>query len=404
MSNALTIGPVTIREHMRDGRPTGRWMLDIPASLTSSGKRLRRLYSGRRAAEAVARELKRKLELRRLGFAEKSPKAGLSFRDACDLWVQVMELNVASLHLRPSSLKVIRTRLNPLLAFFGATSVGTITPDRVMEYQSRRLENHRRPTTINGELRVLRQLFGWLMENGHIEKLPRFRRMPEEFRRGEPLSKEDVGRLLAAVSLKHRALIRLMAENGLRPGEAMSLPWQHVDLAGACIRLQPFAGWSPKTRASIREVHLSPALVEELSILPRHGRYVFPGSQPDKPIGHIRSVLRTAADRANLRIDGRLPRLTAKLFRKAFASWQAERGIYPRLLQELMGHAPGSKVTDQHYVQVSRSAKRNAGIMLPTMDPTSRVTANALAKSGNDLPGTLPNIPQTRYKSTGARV
>lgn len=58
--------------------------------------------------------------------------------------------------------------------------------------------------------------------------------------------------------------------------------------------------------------------------------------------------------------------ITPKSLRKAFASWQANNGLHPRVLQALMGHAPGSVVTDKHYIKADEEAMRTAVVrMLP---------------------------------------
>ena len=50
MSN-LKFGPLAVRPHVRDGKPSGRWQVDVPPYLTMDGKRGRHLFSGK--AEAI---------------------------------------------------------------------------------------------------------------------------------------------------------------------------------------------------------------------------------------------------------------------------------------------------------------------------------------------------------------
>src|ERR1043166_4098538 len=52
--------------------------------------------------------------------------------------------------------------------------------------------------------------------------------------------------------------------------------------------------------------------------------------------------------------------LSPHLLRKANATWQAMRGVAPTVLQSMLGHAPGSKVTDKHYIQVEEAAVRHS--------------------------------------------
>lgn len=68
---------------------------------------------------------------------------------------------------------------------------------------------------------------------------------------------------------------------------------------------------------------------------------------------------------ANIKRRGRPVHVTVKSLRKAHATWQAERGVAESVPQGLMGHAKGSRITRQFYVQVTDEAKRAAGIELP---------------------------------------
>jgi len=58
-------------------------------------------------------------------------------------------------------------------------------------------------------------------------------------------------------------------------------------------------------------------------------------------------------------------RITPHVLRKANATWLAVRGVHPRVLQSLLGHSPGSRITDQHYVQSTDEALRQAAVTLP---------------------------------------
>ncbi len=170
---------------------------------------------------------------------------------------------------------------------------------------------------------------------------------------------EDAAKLIGRLSPTNRALVRLMAETGLRPGEALNLPWDHLEAEKSRIWIGPHRGWAPKTKASHRYVTLREGVLADILALPRTGDYIFAGKDPKKPLQNVRTALNTAAKAVGIRPP------TLKLFRKAFATWQAENGLHPALLQQLMGHAQGSKVTDQHYIFASEAAKQAATLSLP---------------------------------------
>jgi len=384
MTNARNIGPLRIRAEVINGKPTGKWVLDIPSSLTSTGRRKRKRCKDRRTAETIARALKLKLELRQLGFVERAPAAGLPYADAVRRWTAALEREVQMLNLRPSSLSTIRTRLKPTLAFFGSVDVAAITPDDLRRYQHHRVTHGRKPVTVNGEVRVLRQLLGWLHRDGKLAAVPQVRRIREPQRRWPVPTQADVARLVAELPARQRVLVWLMAETGLRPGEALNLPWAHVDPERGCIEVAPFGRWQPKTGASIRRVPVRAALMGAIQALPRDSDYVSPGRARGRPRQNTRTPPAGAARRAGLARNGVAMRFTPKLFRKACATWLADRGVYPRLLQDLLGHAPGSKVTDVHYVQTSDAAWRSVAITLPVATPPgARLMREPLAISGN---------------------
>lgn len=359
MTEARKIGPLTIRPEVIKCKKTGLWFLDIPGSLTNDGKRKRPRYPSRTVAENMARELKRSLELRKLGYVQAAPqKAGLPFRDAVTHWEEALELEVMTGGFRALTLRTYRSRIKALQAYFGGRDVSAIDPTEIKRYQAHRLAAGRKAVSINGELRVLRQLLGWLVDRGELAALPKVPKLAEDRRFLAVPTVEEVVRLVDHLRGSAKVLVWLMAETGLRPDEARNLPWSHVDAENGAILVQPFGNWRPKTASSVRRVYPSEHLMRELMRLPRKGDYVFPGTDPAKPVQNVRTALQTAAKRAGLSRNGKPFVPTVKLFRKAFATTLAERGINQSVVGAMMGHAPGSKMTDQFYTFIRDEAKR----------------------------------------------
>jgi integrase len=216
---------------------------------------------------------------------------------------------------------------------------------------------------VNGEVRVLRQLLGWLHEAGKLQQLPKSKAIPEEdVPRIDIPTQEQIVRLIEALPPALRVLVWLMAETGLRPGEARNLPWCHVEIDRGSILIDQFGIWKPKSRQSIRRVFPSPELLESIRTLPRLGPYVFAGRRHGMPIVNIRASLKSAAESAGFSPGSNV---TPKLFRKAFATWQIERNISLSVVQRQMGHRPGSLVTDQNYIAVSDRVQRENRLILP---------------------------------------
>ena len=61
MTTSRGIRPFRVRPHLGNGEETGRYFVDVPASVEGAGERIRKLFDNQRTALAVARELKRRL-------------------------------------------------------------------------------------------------------------------------------------------------------------------------------------------------------------------------------------------------------------------------------------------------------------------------------------------------------
>ena len=83
------------------------------------------------------------------------------------------------------------------------------------------------------------------------------------------------------------------------------------------------------------------------------------------PVGNFRKAFAAAVRRAGIARRGKPVKITPHGLRKAHATWQAMNGVPPSVLQDLLGHARGSTVTDQYYVFATEEAKRAAVMELP---------------------------------------
>lgn len=364
-SMSMKIGPFRVRPHIRNRKPTGSWFLDIPARLMTSGARKRKLYTTRSTALAVARELKRRIDPVSGQLIPQTRKSGLSFREAIALWHKDELLRVQTLKKRASTLEVDLHRMKALSAFFGEKDLLSITDRDLAEYQAWRLKNGRKPRTINTELGTLSLLLHWAVKCGYIPKVPKTERIPVGRSSSVIPTPEEVVRIIQALPLHLQPLVRFLAETGCRKGEALNLTWDSVDVISGTVEIRSRDGWTPKTAQSERSIPLNASLVEMIRSLPTKGRYVFAGSDLDKPIGSFRKAFKAAVREANIRRHGEIVHVSPHTLRKAHATWQAMKGVNESVLQDLLGHAKGSKVTKQFYVHATEEAKRAAVIELP---------------------------------------
>jgi integrase len=118
--------------------------------------------------------------------------------------------------------------------------------------------------SINHTLRHLSQILETAVEYGLIDSNPAAgkRRRLKAAKPARPwVEPEQLPALLDATSGTGRLLLEILAGGGLRIGEALALRWQHVELGTGTLHVV-----DAKTRKGIREVHLTPALREALTL------------------------------------------------------------------------------------------------------------------------------------------
>lgn len=210
--------------------------------------------------------------------------------------------------------------------------------------------------------------------------LPRARRPGP----GRVLSPEEVPKVAAAL-WGHRlgALWLLMIGTGLRPGEALGLLWEDVDLPGKVLKVRRSL-WrpsgrkpvltDPKTESSAREVPLSSDLV---AILKAHkarqnadrlaagrlweGQGLVFCSQLGKPLGYYMTVTLNRI----LKAAG-IPRITMHGLRHSAATLLIDAGIDARTVADRLGHA-NVATTLAYYKKTSPERQKEASDLLTSM-------------------------------------
>jgi integrase len=197
----------------------------------------------------------------------------------------------------------------------------------------------------------------------HVEKYP-------ERSLGRFLSLAELARLGAALREaegkgEHPSVIgalRLLTFTGCRRNEILTLRWEHVDLAGGCLRL-------PSSKTGRRVVPLGAPALAVLAALPRRegNPFVLPGNSPGGHCVAVEKAWRRLRERAELG-DVRLHDL-----RHSFAPAAAAMGEGLPVIGALLGHADQSRT--KRYTHFSNDPLRAAA------DRISRTIAAALASS-----------------------
>ena len=200
---------------------------------------------------------------------------------------------------------------------------------------------------------------------------------PREKRQSNFLTREQTRELVnAARENRYYVAVKLLAETGLRRGEALALRWTDLDFEkqtlwvrgtlsrtdkGLCIT-------SPKTQASVRQIHLPSHLVELLrshqlaqnnEIVQAGNKYVQKGfvfatrtGEPVDPRNLQRSV-QTACKKAGL------PIVSPHTLRHSAATMMLEAGIPIHVVSRQLGHS-SINITVDIYGHVSDTGAKEA--------------------------------------------
>jgi len=241
------------------------------------------------------------------------------------------------------------------------------SPDRlsrghIRQFQKHLLESKARPHSIRQCAVALRFFYRVTLGRHcvieHILLPRREKTLPAVMTRDEVLS------LLGNIdNLKHRAIVTTAYAAGLRVSEVAALQVTDIDSKRMLIRVR--RGKGKKERL----VPLSPTLLELLRAYWRAARpqeYLFPGSNPDRPIviRQIARVVRKAREKACLS-----SRVTMHVLRHSFATHLLDAGTNLRVIQVLLGHSHIN--TTAHYMHVADSTLQAAKSPLDLPTPTA---------------------------------
>lgn len=221
---------------------------------------------------------------------------------------------------------------------------GQLGPAEIRAFQVRLIEKKVSWTLFNQAVCALRFFYRVTLPRDfaveHIPFAKTKRKLPTV------LSVDEVRRLLhAPTNIKHRAVLSLIYATGARLNEATHLRVGDIDGMRMMVHIRCGKGGKP------RMVPMSLALRDLLRaywIAERPRDYLFPGTQPDRPL-HETSVQHACA-RARLRARLDKP-ASVHTLRHSYATHLLELGVDLRTIQKLLGHS--SLSTTAIYVHVT---------------------------------------------------
>lgn len=240
------------------------------------------------------------------------------------------------------------------------------------------------PKTIRNAQIMMRRALGQAEKRGHVERnvaeLVPLRRVPRY--RVAALTPERAKAILDAIKGDRYEAAYALAFLGLREGEIRGLAWSDFDRAKRTVSLRhqvfgngPDARLGPlKTEASEDTIPLPPFIVSRLLEHERLQDLERPIQleAKDSRLAKADSLIFVTADGWPFNASwftkhfqkllelAELPTMRLHDLRHGAASLLVDAGVHERIVQELLRHAPGSKMTMGRYAHVTEAQQRAA--------------------------------------------
>ncbi len=347
-------------------RKDGRWVGQYTV-YTAKGPKYRYIYGKTRAA--VAEKLTKAMANRDRGFLFDA--GSITVGEYLDRWLSDSVRGTVRASTFERHEGIVRTHIKPSL---GRIKLKSLTPTHVRGLHCEKLDAQLAPATVRKIHSTLHKALSQALSDGLIPRnaadVQAPRPAPEEMR---PLSEDEARAFLEAAKVSNdrfEALYVLAITTGLRRGELLGLRWDDANLERGTLRVgralvreggRHIVG-ETKTRRGRRQVNLTRRTV---NILKAHrkdqleermqltGLYEDHGlifttriGTPVNPENLVKRSFKPLLKRAGL------PEIRFHDLRHTCATLLLGRGVHPKIVQELLGHATIAMTLDtySHYL------------------------------------------------------
>lgn len=240
----------------------------------------------------------------------------------------------------PQTVSSVQRVLKILLPFFGKLQFTALTQTIIESYKSKRLTDGVKKRTVNKELAYLSAIVRWATEMRICNPLPSKIKgfPPKQTKAPIPIipSTGEIQRIIDAFPQRHRGLVLLMYDAGLRSSEARHLRAEDIDIENGIMIV---TGKGNKQRiVPITTERLLKELTRRVNETGSGYLYISPIT--GRPYNDIRTAIDNAAKRAGV---GK--HVYPHLFRHSHGTHAMASGVTLRALQGAMGHS-SSQVTE----------------------------------------------------------
>ncbi|MSP80480.1 MAG: DUF4102 domain-containing protein [Rhodospirillales bacterium] len=230
--------------------------------------------------------------------------------------------------------RLIECHIKPEL---GRSKVKDVTRENVMKLHRKLSET---PRQANQVVAVLSKMFhlaeAWRLRPDHTNPCRLVERYAES-KRERFLSEPELARLGVVLGEVERnatehpnivTAIRLLLLTGCRLSEVLTLKWEHVDIANACLRL-------PVSKTGAKTVALGAPAVRLLSAHASKSDYVLPAlirANEPLPVATIEKAWR------RIKAKAELPDVRLHDFRHTSGTYAGQAGANAFLVRDLLGH------------------------------------------------------------------
>jgi integrase len=361
----------------KDGRWEGRYY--VP---TEDGPKRKVIYGKTRAE--VSEKLTKALSDRANGIVYDNEN--ITIGEYLDVWLKGSVYSSVRQSTYDRDTNLVNNHIKPVL---GSLKLKKLNSAHVQNFYRNRLDTGLSASTVRKIHDILRrglaQAVDWHLTQRNVADVVKPPRpVPKEI---VALSTDETRRLLdAAAEDRLEALYVLAVHTGMRQGEMLALRWQDVDIENAVLSVRrtltrrggKVAFGEPKTKKSRRSIRLTPQAVDalrahlerqlrDMEILGDHYQdqgliFTTDTGAPINP-----SNLRQRSFTPLLKRAG-LPHMRFHDLRHTCATLLLSRGVHPKFVQELLGHATIAITLDTY------------SHVMPSMgDATAKAMEDALA-------------------------
>lgn len=371
----------------------------------AEGKFRKQIAKGvtRKRAEQIEREIRYKVDH---GEEIIDRRRAPTFREFSSQWMKE-----GRARWKPSTIAqyqhVLAKHLTPA---FGDRRLNAIREESIGEHLTAWRDSGLSARRINLMLGVLKTILKTATRRRLVATDPAtsVRFLPEPRAEIDPLSPAEIKAFIAACPKHWRPYFTFAFWTGARPNEMAALKWGDIDLKQGTARIRAGRArgveGTPKTPSSVRDVDLSPALVDALKVLrreewrkrlgsgegsPEPGKdYVFRGTQRGLlNVNYLRDTIwYPTLSKAELR------RRTLYQTRHTFASNALAAGEAPTWIAQMLGHKTPEMLFEVYARHIPNRTRRDG----------TAFAAEMAAAATSDTPNLLPLESQPVDKSRRA--